>query len=144
MQVNCLHLFSGCSVSRTVPVELVVALCSFEKPNGCCKAWKCFAYVVTIFRILTLSFVYCNQESYHIIIQGKYFHSNNLQVTSDMFYCILWYIFNMLVDFYISFHLCLSPWPLMRFFFVSSYSSSSKQGYMNKILKKYLLLESKF
>lgn len=48
-QVNCLHLFSGCSVSRTVPVELVVALCSFEKPNGCCKAWKCFAYVVTIF-----------------------------------------------------------------------------------------------
>lgn len=109
MQVNCLHPLSGSSLGSPVPNWIFVLLwktklMTVKKPGnvlplqGKKKNW-----------ILTLSFVYWDKECYHIIIQGNYLHSKHLQLTTDMFYHILWYIFNVLVDFYIPFHLCLFP-----------------------------------
>lgn len=117
MQVNCLYPFSDSSLGPPVPAELVVCA-PLKKSNWwLLKGLEMFCLRrKMIFWILTLSFVCCDQECYHIIIQGNYLHSKHLQETTDMFYHILWYIFNVLVDFYVSFHLCLSSWPDMRFF----------------------------
>lgn len=84
--------------------------------------------------------MYFDQETYRIIFHGNYLQSKHLEVTTDTFYHILWYIFNVLVDFYIPFHLCLGP----HNFFFSSYFSTSKHAYENKIFKNICFWEVNF